>query len=194
MAKYTKEVRCKIIDNAGGFFARYGLFKTTIDEIAQSLRMGKSSLYYHFKNKEDIFRAVLEKEADILHARIRTAISAVASPEEKLKAFAVTRIKCRQELANINSIFHDDHLHPYHFVRAIRKEHDRRELAIIKDILQEGLDTRAFAMKDVELTAQAIITALKGLEYEWSIQQGGEAVEENVDKLHHVLLHGILRK
>ena len=41
-------------------FGRYGLSKTTMNEIAADVNMSKASLYYYFKNKEDIFKAVLD--------------------------------------------------------------------------------------------------------------------------------------
>ena len=40
--------------------------KTTMDEIAQAARKGKSSIYYYFTSKEDIFRAIVEKETKML--------------------------------------------------------------------------------------------------------------------------------
>lgn len=36
-------------------FAKYGLDKTTLDDIAKTVGMSKASLYYYYRNKEDIF-------------------------------------------------------------------------------------------------------------------------------------------
>jgi AcrR family transcriptional regulator len=35
--------------------ARYGFEKTTLDDIANEVNLNKASLYYYYKNKEDIF-------------------------------------------------------------------------------------------------------------------------------------------
>ena len=35
--------------------ARYGFEKTTLDDIAKEVGLNKASLYYYYKNKEDIF-------------------------------------------------------------------------------------------------------------------------------------------
>lgn len=45
-------------------FARYGFKKTTMDEIAADLRMGKPTLYYYYQTKEQIYEAVLKFEID----------------------------------------------------------------------------------------------------------------------------------
>ncbi|MCK4357400.1 MAG: helix-turn-helix transcriptional regulator, partial [Candidatus Cloacimonetes bacterium] len=42
----------QILKVAGNIFAKFGLKKTTMDEIAKLARMGKSTLYYYFKSKE----------------------------------------------------------------------------------------------------------------------------------------------
>ena len=62
-----------ILNSAKTIFARYGFKKTTMDEIAQAARKGKSSIYHYFKSKEDIFKAIVEKEADELSAAIAKA-------------------------------------------------------------------------------------------------------------------------
>jgi len=57
----SEEKKNILLQVAQSIFARFGLFKTTVDEIAKAARMGKSSIYYYFRSKEDIFKAVLEK-------------------------------------------------------------------------------------------------------------------------------------
>ncbi|MFW6389223.1 MAG: TetR/AcrR family transcriptional regulator, partial [Marinilabiliaceae bacterium] len=52
-------VRIAILKSARELFAKFGYRKTTMEDIAQALRKGKSSLYYYFKNKEEIFQAVI---------------------------------------------------------------------------------------------------------------------------------------
>jgi hypothetical protein len=41
-----EEYRKKIINVAGQIFSRFGFKKTTMEEIANALKMGKSSIYY----------------------------------------------------------------------------------------------------------------------------------------------------
>jgi len=60
-----------IIQVAHKIFSRYGLIKTTVDEIAKTARMGRASLYHYFKSKEDIFREVVEKENQFLKEKIQ---------------------------------------------------------------------------------------------------------------------------
>ncbi|PIF05120.1 MAG: TetR family transcriptional regulator, partial [Draconibacterium sp.] len=58
--------RENILKIAREIFSKYGYKKTTLDDIASAVRKGKSSLYYYFKSKEDLFHAVIMKEVEIL--------------------------------------------------------------------------------------------------------------------------------
>ena len=60
----------RILTIAQKIFSRFGIQKTTMDEIAKKARIGKATLYYYFKNKEDIFREVIQKESTILKENI----------------------------------------------------------------------------------------------------------------------------
>ena len=52
MAKGRKE---EIIRAAAKRFGRHGLSKTTLDEIARDVRIGKPTIYHYFKSKDDLF-------------------------------------------------------------------------------------------------------------------------------------------
>ena len=59
MVVVKEEVRTHIVGVARRIFTRHGFRKATMEEIASSSRMGKSSIYYYFKSKEEIFRALV---------------------------------------------------------------------------------------------------------------------------------------
>lgn len=50
-----------ILNAAQKRFGHYGLCKTTMNEIAADVGMGKASLYYYFPDKEAVFQAVIKK-------------------------------------------------------------------------------------------------------------------------------------
>jgi AcrR family transcriptional regulator len=194
MASYSDEVRNRIIETSRKFFARFGLFKTTVDEISQAMHMGKSSLYYYFKNKEEIFKAVIEKEVDILSERVRKAVEEAPTPQEKLKVFGIQRMKARTELANAYSALKDEYLNHYSFVQDVRRDVEARELEYVKKILLEGREKGIFSFDDAGATARGIATAFKGLEYEWALQGDDGEFGKDIDPLLAVLLHGIMNR
>ena len=53
--------KAEIIDAARELFAKNGYSPTSMDEIAEKVRITKPSLYYFFKSKEVIFLAIIEE-------------------------------------------------------------------------------------------------------------------------------------
>ncbi len=54
-------------------FAAKGFYQATVEEIAQSARVGKGTVYRYFESKENLFRAVVEDRLRELVCRIRDA-------------------------------------------------------------------------------------------------------------------------
>ena len=56
--------REEIIKAAEKRFIRHGLHKTTIEEIARDLRIGKASLYHYFETKENLFNETVKWQSE----------------------------------------------------------------------------------------------------------------------------------
>ena len=52
----------EILSTAKNLFAQHGLKKTTMEDIANAMGKGKSTLYYYFPGKIEIFEAVVDEE------------------------------------------------------------------------------------------------------------------------------------
>ncbi|HEA52177.1 hypothetical protein LCGC14_0824360 [marine sediment metagenome] len=67
MARRTKEdaqrTREQLIDAAEIVFHREGVAQTSLNEIAQQANLTRGAFYWHFKNKQSIFKAMLDRQA-----------------------------------------------------------------------------------------------------------------------------------
>jgi len=188
-----EEFRKKVIVTAGTIFSRYGFRKTTMEEIARALKMGKSSIYYYFESKEEIFEAVVLHEANILRNQLTTAIKSVESPVDKMRNYVFVRMKSFEKLSNYYNAVFDKNLDHFDFVENIRSRYDREELAILRLILYHGARRKVFNVKNSEYTALAIQTTLKGLEVPLFWQKKEVNIEDRLNGILDVLFHGILR-
>jgi AcrR family transcriptional regulator len=189
-----EEFRKKIIMSAGQIFSRYGFRKTTMDEIARALKMGKSSIYYYFNSKEEIFEAVVRYEANILRCELTAAIKSVESPIEKMRRYVFVRMKSFEKLSNYyNSIF-DKNLDHFDFIETIREKYDREELAILRLILYHGARRKVFNIANSEYTALAIQTTLKGLEVPLFWKKKEVHIEDRLNAILDVLFYGIVKE
>jgi len=190
-----EEFRKKIIISAGTIFSHYGFRKTTMDEIAKALKMGKSSIYYYFSSKEEIFEAVVLHEANVLRNELTTAIKSVESPVGKIRNYVFVRMKAFEKLSNYYNAIFDKNLDHFDFIENIRSKYDREELAILRLLLHHGARKKVFNVTDSAYTALAIQTSLKGLEVPLFWQKKKEvSIEERLNGILEVLFHGILKK
>jgi AcrR family transcriptional regulator len=188
-----EEFREKIIISSGQIFRRYGFKKTTMDEIATALKMGKSSIYYYFRSKEEIFEAVVLYEANQLRNELTTAIKSVESPVDKMRNYVFVRMKAFEKLANYYNAIFDKNLDHFDFIETIREKYDREELAILRLILYDGARKRVFNVSNSEYTALAIQTTLKGLEVPLFWKKKELNIEERLNAILDVLFYGIVK-
>ncbi len=188
------EVKEAIVNVARHIFSRFGFRKTTMDEIAVASRKGKSSIYYYFASKEEIFQAVVEKEAEIFKQELIKATNPNDTPAQKLKTHVLVRMRSMEKLANFYSAIKDDFLGHLDFIEKIRKKYDQEEIQMMENILVEGVENGMFEIEDTSLAAIAIVTALKGMEIPlfWGVEE--KDLESRLDHLIHILFHGVMRR
>ena len=80
-----KERKQNILKAAEKRFSRHGLNKTTLNEIARDLRIGKATIYHYFTTKEDLFFKTIEWEIDLYIEELKSIFSSEqTSIKEKL--------------------------------------------------------------------------------------------------------------
>lgn len=183
------KVRNQIVDEAQKLFERYGYKKTTIDDISTALKKAKSAVYYYFKSKEDIYKAVLEKEARKLQDEVIIATNNATSPEDKIRAYIEARFIQLKRLCNLNNYLKNNFLTESE-LNALRNKYDTFEVEIIQEILKQGLKSGIFKIRNPYLTSVLLLTIIKGLEVP-VLAETPEFIQERIDELLPILFHGI---
>ena len=60
----VSKTRLKLVEVARILFAKNGLENTTMNDIAVASKKGRRTLYTYFKNKEELYYAVIETELE----------------------------------------------------------------------------------------------------------------------------------
>lgn len=188
------EKKEKIISAATSLFSRFGLEKTTMEDIAKAAKKGKSSLYYYFKSKEEVFAEVIKKEIAGLKTAIIEAIEKEDDPYNKFRKFVDSRLNYLNEKADQYTNVKDEHLKHYEFVENLTADYSNWEISTIKSIVEYGRDKGLFEVTDLDSISQALFFALKGLEYPWAINLTRKEIEKGVEALVDVLLRGISKR
>src|SRR5260221_7974126 len=68
-AEHAADTRRALVVAARRLMAKHGYAATNLDDVCDRARVTKGALYHHFRNKEDLFVAVLEEvETDFVDA------------------------------------------------------------------------------------------------------------------------------
>jgi len=183
-----------ILKTAREIFAKYGFKKTTLDDIANAVRKGKSSLYYYFESKEDLFQAVILKEVEILAHELEIVINRNTDPADKLRDYILTKLTTFRSLANFYHAIEND-ITAIGFIEDIKRRYEQDEIRMIKRILIEGVRKNEFEIYDFNLAAIGITTAIKGLEMPLSAGMYGNVnIESSVDIILKIICYGIVKR
>lgn len=190
-------VRAAILDSARELFARFGYKKTTMEDIAQSLGKGKSSLYYYFKNKEEIFQAVVDWEGEILFSKLRSIVQSPNAADAKMRHYVQVRMENIRELQNYHIAIKEDMGGGMDFLDHIKGKYEKTEIEMIQAIMEEGLEKNLFQLKNTNIAAVAIATALKGLEtplFKSMNLNNFEEFKVQIDNILNILFYGLIKR
>lgn len=190
-------VRTSILEVARELFAKFGYKKTTMEDIAQALGKGKSSLYYYFKNKEEIFQAVLDWESDILFSKLRSVVGSGMQAHEKLKKYVEVRMETLRELENYHKALKVESMLVFDFLELIKGKSEKEEAVMIKQMLDEGVASGLFQVKNSQMAAIAISTALKGLEiplFRMSDSRNTDDFKGQLNNILSILFYGLMKR
>jgi len=84
----TKNRLNDILRAAERRFVKHGTAKTTLDEIARDLRLSKSAIYHYFNTKDELYTAVVEKQAtDYIKAVVEIFNNEERKFQERFRAY-----------------------------------------------------------------------------------------------------------
>ena len=187
------KTREMLVDVARSLFAELGFNNTTMNDIAAVSKKGRRTLYTYFKNKEEIYIAVIEKELTDLLQKLRTVAERDVNPERKLIEYIFVRLDAIKELINRNGSLRSDFFNNMIEVEKARRKIDIEEQKIIKKILLEGIEKNIFYMENIDITVMMIQFALRGVEVPYIKDNIREKLRSNREHIIKFLLRGLKR-
>ena len=138
-----KQARIQAILEAGlKIFGSQGYHGTSMDAIAEAAELGKATLYYYFKSKDELLLAILQHGILDFFERLDAAWENVSDPLQKLEA-----------VPNVGAEFfalHPDYFKLYHYLtahpvlreKAFQKLHPLivEKVRLIQSLFQEAME------------------------------------------------------
>lgn len=157
--------RNKILDAAEALFAKRGFAGVGLSEIAESVGLGKSSLFHHFRSKAQLHAAVVARILDAFDTELTRALALGGPPAERLDRWIDTLVALlgshpAYARLLLRSLFEDDEL------TGELEEEQRADSALrrIMDnagrLLREGIAAGDFRSVSIPHTLQSLIGLL----------------------------------
>jgi AcrR family transcriptional regulator len=128
----------QVLQAASEVFARFGFDKTTLDDIGRRAGLNKASLYYYFKNKEEIFIAVVLAETQAFVGDLQHKTLEISDVREQVQFFLTERIRRYGEVLHLTrlSVDHLQKLEP--MFDEVYAETKKQETGFLQKLLESG--------------------------------------------------------
>ena len=184
------KTRQKLLEVARELFAHKGLEATTMNDIAAASGRGRRTLYTYFRNKEEIYYAVIEEELEHLSEKMDEVAAMNVEPEEKIFTLIYSHLNIIRDTVARNGTLRAEFFRNIWMVEKVRKAFDEEEHRILQQVLQEGVNKGRFRIENVALMSDIIHYSVKGLEvpYIYDRLGVGMAEEETYPKVKGIVL------
>ncbi|MCH6263978.1 MULTISPECIES: TetR/AcrR family transcriptional regulator [Neobacillus] len=190
--KIAKKKR-EILRSAAAVLAEKGYHGTTMEEIAAQLLMTKGSMYYYFKNKDDILYHCHQMIMELSLEKIEEVVHSDLNPIEKLESAIKAHILLSTKEKSMFMImdkpyqkFTDDQLNEVLDAR-------RNYAHYFDKILNEGIEKQVFEIDDTKMVRMIILSAINYIQ-QWYNQDGPQTGEEIAESYASNLLKMVVKK
>ena len=160
----------EILQAALRLYRKYGPTKVTMDNLAKATGRSRSALYYYFKNRDEIFQAVLERIPVDIAAEIRVAVADAANLNDKIYAFCLIKINTsyswKMVFSAMEQVMSADEISRHgKFIDAMHKKLMYLERGILTEILSAN-GHRISGSAEQDMLAFIISSGVRGIRRE----------------------------
>jgi AcrR family transcriptional regulator len=191
-------IQKQIIQAAQQLFQIHGFHKVTMDDVAREIGKTRSSLYYYYKNKEEILDAAIEVEMREILREIAQAVDRAPDLEQKISAYCMTRLKISQKRRMFNNTIDNgtnaDEMSDYKKVRnTIHNRFRQMEIPLLRNILNFGIEKgqiRAMDPKEQDDLIFVLLSSIQGFKKDMVIKNSFNSIEPAITMLTYLIMQG----
>lgn len=146
--------RDAILEAARRRFLRFGPRKTTVDEVAREAGCSRTTLYAHFRNKEDLYRSLLEQDAEAFIREASAALAAPGNAQRKIRRVVeITRRTYARNHVMRLALAGDAEMTLEPVAHAFTRGQERRIVDLLRGVLEQGVAEGSLRSIDPERVA-----------------------------------------
>ncbi len=184
-------LRDQILQAALQLYQKLGLRKVTMDDVAKAIGKSRSTLYYSYKNRDDIFEAVMDALIREVTGEIGAAMHKAVTLRGQLRAFCLTKVKTSEDRRPFFTAIEagmsaDEMSHHTRTISNIHKRLMRAEGGLLKAALAKGIsagEIRPLKPKEQELLIFILLSGIRGIRRELLQEESFARLQPAVDTL-----------
>ena len=181
MARRTKQdaqaTREALLDAAERVFEQRGVSRTSLAHIAEAAGLTRGAVYWHFKDKADLFNAMMERVTLPLESELAGVYQAPGDPIDALvtrllHSFGQIASDARtQRVLNI-AVMLVEHVEDLWPVRERHAQMDRANVERMRLVFERASALRQQPLPaDAQVLAEGFHALVRGLVYSWLLQR-----------------------
>lgn len=160
LTEHRRKVREKLFAALAELMGERGFDSITLAQIANRARVGRTSVYNHFPDKESLLLAFIEHETATFVENLHTALSGITDPQEQLRIYVQEQLQLQ----------HSYHFAPGPELRTLvsqatiqqLREHVHDVALVLRSILTAGISAGQFPPQDLESVVPLVHSCLQG--------------------------------
>ena len=187
-------IKSQIVEASKSVFRRYGYRKVSMEDIAKACGKGRSTLYYYFKNKQEVLEEVALQEYMSITEPAAKQVTKEKSISQNLFQYNQVKLKALiQKTEEYDHLFIDIKENPEFLFRMFQKIR-QKEILLIKKCLEWAMEKEEIApiyQEDLEFLAMAMVTAVGSLEKEMLLYGSIDEMGNRLPWLVNLLIKGL---
>jgi AcrR family transcriptional regulator len=153
----------KILNAAARLFAEQRFHEARMEDVAVAAEVGKGTIYRYFKDKEELYVALLGRAAEQMSARLHEAMAGSREPRAKLEAIVAAYLAYFDEQPHLFALIqHAEVMH--HHDNDFPWMRTRQEgLSVVGRIFEEARRAGDFCVPDPELGVLMLLGGLRAV-------------------------------
>lgn len=189
----ANSTRQLIIDVSASLFARNGVRMTTMEAIATAAGKGRRTVYMYFRDKTEIYNAVVEEEIGHICDTLKEVMYNDGPISEVLRQYAHKRYSCINTLLRRNPLLVRDFVQCHNRIERLREKLHNEELSIIVPYLEKALKRDSIAIKSSpEILSVTFLNLLRGNDRVMTLKNNQEQATCLIDTACDIFIKGAL--
>jgi AcrR family transcriptional regulator len=180
-----------ILSVAKNLFIKQGYTATSMRQIAETVGIGKATIYHHFPDKQALMVTLVETNIQRMYAAL-AAMQGEMDPRERFRVAALETIRYLYESADLLQIARRESPGAREKILVGYLSVHQQYIRLLKEALQKGMEMNIFRPINPEAAAQVFMTMIQGnfaLVYVTGVRP--ETPEKATERLLDIYFNGI---